>query len=285
MMWAATVRRCPPAGHTRHPSQFGARMQLARALNHAPYLICDGVYPCPPHFDNSEIRYGIPCSDPHPPPAPLHEPDIICDHVVDADSYTAFRRNSYNNPSLRRGSWAPNSSQQASPQSMYRARHHTANLNETPYITYPRARSASQGRRSQEMRVELPYSRREFEIPQEYHTGEPIVRRYEDFRQRERPDEDGVVGLSYQQRSISGPYGDQVWGAEPNIDCWGDRPLLLQRGRRREIVRTFFVVSLSLTCIVFVIMGFGVSNTEYFLFFVKSLDVFCLQCLFRINLF
>ena len=41
-MWAATVRRCPP-GQLRYQSQFGARLQLARALTHAPYLICDGL--------------------------------------------------------------------------------------------------------------------------------------------------------------------------------------------------------------------------------------------------
>ena len=210
MMWAATVRRCP-SGHSRHPSQFGARLQLARALNHAPYLICDGVYNCPPSI-SPQIREDIERNRQDF----QHWPQEI--RIIPTDSLEN---------------------------------------NEEPYM--PRASPIHLPDRD-DVRVQLPYSRREVSANEEYPPREHIIRRYEDLPTNVADDteEDSVVGLSYQQRSLGAPYGGDLWNSELAMDCWGDRPLLLKRSMSREIVKTLSVVGVSLTLIICVVMAFGV---------------------------
>lgn len=247
MMWAATVRRCP-TGH-RHPSQFGARLQLARALTHAPYLICDGVYSCPtPIHNHLNHDFNLPYRLSYDDSSTINDSNVICEHFVDCDRQNPGRNTQHSNR---------NSCNQEAFASTRNYR------DENTPRSIPSGSSYTSRNRFDvdEVRVELPYSRRELESEDDYSLNDRIVRRYDDIQGREDLGDEGIVGLSYQQRSLGepGPYRGEVWGAEPSIDCWGDRPLLLKRGKTRELVRTLFVVALSFTLVTFVIMGFEVS--------------------------
>ena len=304
-MWAATVRRCPNRGYPRHHSHFGTRLQIARALNHAPYLICDpSTYPScaggnTPH---SHLAYDLPQNQPQsqqqaqPQPQqqqhqqPQHQqpqqqqPDIISDHMLEYDS---SRHNNYHavSPVL---SYDLSKNKQRSRSSSLRS--HAYNLYSPPgaqsddndCADNPNEDMGVREEIEDDVRVELPYTRREHLHYQNQDDslvvgGGRVVRRYQEYATARYDDHhddiSSVVGLSYQQRDITTAV--PLYEDDPAVLAFSSSateddgpPFLLTRGGRlREVVRTLFVGALSLTLVTFVIMCFPWVSILNFIYF------------------
>ena len=291
-MWAATVRRCPNRGYPRHHSHFGTRLQIARALNHAPYLICDPVtYPSctagnQPH---SHLAYDLPQGQPQQQPQsqPLSQqsqqqqqqpqPDIISDHMLEYNSSHSTGHNHHHQSpvithELPKNKRRVRSSSLTSRAFNFYSSNNEAN-NECGIALDGTNDNEDMGIRDEiddDVRVELPYTRREHHHYQNQDdsllVGGRVVRRYQEYATARYDDHhddiSSVVGLSYQQRDITTAV--PLYEDDPAVLAFSSGtgeddgpPLLLTRGGKlREVVRTLFVGALSLTLVTFVIMCF-----------------------------